>query len=231
MRTLLLGTLLLACDPKEADTSNSDLPVDYGESDTDTDADADTDTDTDADADTDTDTYAERDNDDDGYSIVDGDCDDEDASINPAAHDGCGGGDEDCDGIEDDDFSGDTYEGDEYSLGDLSDDGVASVDAYVLDGSTDTYTFYTYDGWLDSFEVEISITGPDGVDVAMTLSRIEDGETVRLAQVNDASTDDGEVYLFEGAAGADDTGTYIIEVYSVDGSWSCTDGYTLRVQG
>ena len=37
--------------------------------------------------------------------------------------------------------------------------------------------------------------------------------------------------MSEGSGGTDDTGTYIIEVWSVDGSWSCTDSYTLRVQG
>ncbi len=51
---------------------------------------------------------ADWDNDGDGWSAADGDCDDTNAAVHPDQADGCGNGDEDCDGATDEDCADDT---------------------------------------------------------------------------------------------------------------------------
>jgi hypothetical protein len=106
---------LSACLPEKGDDDDVDEtggnPDDTdadtdADSDTDTDADSDTDTDTDSDADTDSDTDTDTDNEDadrDGYTVREGDCDDDDRNINPGEDETCDGVDNDCDGDVDDD--------------------------------------------------------------------------------------------------------------------------------
>ncbi len=86
----------------------------------DTDADTDTDTDTDADTDTDTDTDpASIDGDLDGFTPSEGDCDDADASVHPAADERCNDIDDDCDSdIDEEPIDGEVFyvddDGDAY---------------------------------------------------------------------------------------------------------------------
>jgi MYXO-CTERM domain-containing protein len=75
----------------------------------------------------------------DGYSAAEGDCDDADAAVNPGvAADGCGGGDEDCDGETDEDCGGDTGDIDTGTPGDTDTDADTTVDADTdADGTKD----------------------------------------------------------------------------------------------
>ncbi len=52
----------------------------------------------------------------DGHSIADGDCDDDNAEVNPDIEEDNNGWDDDCDGIADDDESGADYDDDGYSM-------------------------------------------------------------------------------------------------------------------
>ncbi len=113
---LLAGLLgLTACLPDLDKPDTGTIP----DGDADTDVDADTDADADADADTDPETI---DDDGDGFSEADGDCNDDDASINPDAtevwYDGV---DQDCSGGSDYDQDGDGYDSDAYSGEDCDD--------------------------------------------------------------------------------------------------------------
>ncbi|MFN7143057.1 MAG: MopE-related protein, partial [Myxococcota bacterium] len=106
-------------DDTDADTdADSDTDTD-----SDTDADTDTDTDADTDSDTDTDTDPREDNDRDGYTVREGDCDDDDSEINPGADEICDEIDNDCDrDIDEDPVDGDEYpsDNDGDGFGDLT---------------------------------------------------------------------------------------------------------------
>ncbi len=100
-RLILISLLCLACSSKFDANSEEPTGSEIGG-----DADADTDTDTDADADADTDADADADltdDDGDGYTEEDGDCDDDDAAVNPGAEEICNEVDDDCDGVVDPD--------------------------------------------------------------------------------------------------------------------------------
>ncbi|MCB9699451.1 MAG: right-handed parallel beta-helix repeat-containing protein [Alphaproteobacteria bacterium] len=82
------------------DGGDADADAD-SDSDTDADADADSDADSDADTDTGTTTDPDADDDNDGWTVGEGDCNDHDAAINPAAQEPCDGLDNDCSGSAD----------------------------------------------------------------------------------------------------------------------------------
>lgn len=137
-------------DPTDADTDT--------DTDTDTDSDTDTDTDTDTDSDTDSDTDTDSgpvDTDGDGY-LDPSDCDEGDATVNPAAADDQDDDiDNDCDGDVDEDFdacaapygwaewTSTTFYPDEGVGGGVSVDGPAQLCAVECDAwwvSVDSYT-------------------------------------------------------------------------------------------
>ncbi|MFA6131754.1 MAG: putative metal-binding motif-containing protein [Patescibacteria group bacterium] len=146
MRFILAAFLALfmaGCLPPWPGVDTGDPVVDTDiDSDTDTDSDSDTDTDVDTDSDTDTDTDADTDSDtdtdtdtdtgdtgidpvdvdDDGWTVEEGDCNDEDATINPDAAEYCDLVDNDCDGTTDEADAIDApiwfFDGDEDGYGD-----------------------------------------------------------------------------------------------------------------
>ncbi len=107
---------LLACLPSWPEYSGSPRDADT-DAESDADADANADTDTDADGDTDT---SSSDEDGDGYTVAEGDCDDGNAAINPAATDLVGDDiDQNCDGVDGTDDDQDGFAS-EASGGDVS---------------------------------------------------------------------------------------------------------------
>lgn len=80
---------------------------------------------------------AVRDADDDGYAVSDGDCDDGASTVHPGANEVCNGGDDDCDGVVDEDVLLTFYrDKDGDGFGDL-DDAITSCEpprGYVQNG-------------------------------------------------------------------------------------------------
>jgi len=111
-RIFFPGLLVVACNSTPEGKGNAPALVEdtdtdnTGAQEADADADADADTDADADADTDPDPD-DIDGDGDGYTPNQGDCDDEDAAINPGAPELCDDIDNDCNGESDNDFDTD----------------------------------------------------------------------------------------------------------------------------
>ena len=118
----LAGCWISPSDWDEWDIKHGEFDTAEVEGDTDTDVDADSDSD--ADSDTDVDVV---DDDGDGFSEADGDCNDDDSSINPDAEETWYDGvDQDCSGGSDYDQDGDGHDSDAHS-GDDCDDTDADV--------------------------------------------------------------------------------------------------------
>ena len=113
------------------------------DTDTDTDTDRDSDTDTDTNTDTDTDTgNSQVDADGDGYTVADGDCDDGDATVNPAVAEVCDDGmDNDCDGTANQCVLGDRglADADAEFTGEAANDRAGSAVAFAGDVNDDGY--------------------------------------------------------------------------------------------
>ena len=91
------------------------------------------------------------DEDGDGYTVDQGDCDDEDPAIHPGVDsDGCDGVDNDCDGQTDEDFEGDEYEPNDsrgYYLGTMKSEAELLLFGYLHpDSDEDRFRFWVEDG-------------------------------------------------------------------------------------
>ena len=110
------------------------------------------------------------DNDGDGFTVVQGDCDDNNASINPGAVDICDGIDNDCDGIVDEFCSDSDGDGlidmDEFGVGtdpynyDTDGDGLSDGDEYLTIGTNPLLADTDQDGLSDGAEVNTTLTNP-----------------------------------------------------------------------
>jgi len=165
----------------------------------------------------------------DGYSVEDGDCNDEDPSVSPGAVDDCDGVDSDCDGeLDEDSVSDDGYEPNDtsaWTLGTLSDE-----DSFILAGTLHN------DGDVDLFEVHIDDKATNWFTLEVALSDIPDQAIfeLELLWVNDSETlylDSGSGSLetaVEDASLVDETGDYRIAVRSLGGA-DCAEPYSLQI--
>ena len=170
----------------------------------------------------------------DGYSVEEGDCDDEDERVNPGALDDCDGWDEDCDDeVDEDAWQADAYEpnddwGEAVQLGSLDENPVHSLTGY-LHNSDD----------VDRYQATINDEDWDFFAVYMTLSDIPDDATYRLTvyKQNGSDWDEfGSVYqtggtleaYFEDQFLVDDGGTFQL-VVSADSDPPCDRTYQLDI--
>ena len=185
-----------------------------------------------------------QDNDGDGYSIEEGDCNDNNPNIHPFNFDGCDGIDEDCDGLIDEDGPQDAYEPNEsqQQYYDLEPEIIlaeqAGINEIIIEGVTssatdyDYFQFYLEDGWFDSFGIEtelhaISLTTDFAVELWLILNEEGDGPEL-LYTANDNGNGLGESGSFSGTWLYGDSGTYQVVVYAVSGA-SCEAEYQLDI--
>jgi hypothetical protein len=185
----------------------------------------------------DTDVEPSTDEDGDGWSVEDGDCDDENQAINPGvASDGCNGRDNDCDGQVDEDFARDGYEPNDdrgYYLDSLELDEQVDLYGYLFpESDEDRFRFWLEDEswmWL-SIGVWLEDV-PSDADYAIDLVWVEDlhGEWQGTVASSDRAGDGGAESLeFTGHSSLEDGGMYEVVVRSVSGD-SCFSPYWLAV--
>jgi hypothetical protein len=178
-----------------------------------------------------------NDSDGDGYTTGQGDCDDNDASINPGVwSDGCDGEDEDCDGLVDEDFTGDIWEPNDdgyhyyVDLGDITGQ-IYNYTGYMNpESDVDTIYYYVEDGWLDSYGVNHTLYAPATVDVAFDVYWLRDSEAdwSFMGTFNDSGTGGDEMYDHDGGYTSGDSGWFLMVIYSMGGE-SCTDDFLLEI--
>ena len=187
----------------------------------------------------DDDATPETDGDGDGYTVSQGDCDDNDADINPGEAEICDEVDNDCDGfINDWDGGIDTYEtgddSDAVYFGDLTGVGLGIVPFSSWPGDVDRFEFEItdLDTGTEEFEITAQAQHPFGtVDLRLQIISVDsphNGIDTLLVDVNDHGMGLQETATFQGDPAADDEGRYQVVVEAVDG-YDCSVGYWLNV--
>ena len=170
----------------------------------------------------------------DGWTLEDGDCDDEDAGVHPEAYDGCDGADEDCDDeVDEDAADDDAYEPNEdidgaTDLGSLEDDNARTVTAWLHNqDDLDHYVFSVEDHWYDLFDVHIALSNiPDTTTYRLTLYGLgDDGETELDAVYGRGSI---ELVLEDGVFDSD-SGEYALKIDALADP-DCGQSYLLTLE-
>ncbi len=184
--------------------------------------------------DTGSDTPDGTDVDQDGWTLEDGDCDDEDAGVHPEAYDGCDGADEACDDAVDEDAAADdAYDPNEdldaaTDLGSLEDDNARTVTAWLHnDDDLDYYVFSVEDHWYDLFDVHIALSNiPETTTYRLTLYGLDDKGATEL----DAVYGRGSIeLLLEDGVFESDGGDYALRVEALADP-DCGQSYLLTLE-
>jgi len=184
----------------------------------------------------DDDTGSADDADGDGYTVEEGDCNDHDPTVNPGEADVCDEEDNDCDALMNEDSQAyDQYEPDNdvdgYDLGDLT-DSVDTVNSFIHGpGDSDRWVFFVEDEYFDWFGIDIELSVPSGVDLALELLWIEDIDGIDqglVAEADDGNQGINEAIEYGGTAGDDDTGIYEVVVIAESG-FNCNVPYVLVI--
>ena len=182
----------------------------------------------------------EDDRDGDGYTVDQGDCDDNDWWSFPGAEEYCDGADNDCDGDTDEDFW-DGYEannvlGAAVDLGELDYDGLATevfsqdVTGMTLHNSEDEdwFRFDADDEIYDDIEILVTYTGPEDVLVTVQLYSLDWDTTIPWDEI----TGTGTLTLTEpGSIWSTDDDHWAIRVLpATDDSIDCSTEYSLHIE-
>ncbi len=203
-------------------------------------ADGTNDDDDDVDDDVDDDPVTEDDQDGDGYTIEDGDCNDNDWYTYPGADEYCDGEDNDCDGEADEDYW-DDYEynnvlGAATDLGEIDRDGViTSATGIDLEGLSlhnaddeDWFRFDADDDYYDDVDIYVVYSGSEEVEVTMQLFKLDWDTTIPWEEV----TGTGELTLEEGGSiWTDDEDDWAVRILPAsDDTISCDTTYSLHIE-
>ena len=177
-----------------------------------------------------------QDGDGDGYDISE-DCNDYSSLVHPGAIDNtCDGIDQNCNGVNDEDWNGDGYEPNDitpYNLGTLYDGGsFTNLKGYITDPyDEDSFSFYYYDSSWDlgfGLDIELSFV-PNQLDLILTLNHIDrTGKDTLIGWIDVKGLGGSESITFNESYGNDETGTYIVRVFSASGA-TCSQSYTLNI--
>ena len=177
------------------------------------------------------------DNDEDGYSVEDGDCNDDDPDIFPSQIDSCDNIDNDCDNIVDEDAVMEAWENNDDEplyVGDYFADNEVYYEASIGQSSdVDRYQLYIADPIGGYFQINVTLDSLSGnTDYVVELHLVEDanGQSMGLLQSADNSESGGlESISQNGRPFIDDGGLYEIVIYANDES-GCDTSYALTVQ-
>jgi len=187
--------------------------------------------------DTDTDSDPATDEDGDGWSVEDGDCEDDNAAVNPGVEfDGCNGRDNDCDGEVDEDFDRDNYEPNDangYYMGTVELDEQVDMFGYLFpETDEDRFRFWLEDDSWVWLSVGVWLNDvPSDADYAIDLVWVEDLDGQwrgTVASSDSGGLGDAESLEFTGHDSYEDGGMYEVVVRSVSGE-SCFSPYWLAV--
>jgi len=182
----------------------------------------------------DTGTAPPTDLDGDGWSVEEGDCDDDDKRVHPEALDDCDGWDEDCDDLVDEDaWQDDGYEpnddwGDAVDLGSLDDYPEHSLTGYLHDiGDVDRFQYTISDDDWDFFIVYLYLSDiPDDATYRLTLYQHDGSDWQELGSLYQTGGT-LEAY-YEDQWLSDDGGTFQV-VISADSDPPCDRTYQLDI--
>jgi len=177
--------------------------------------------------------YEEDDLDGDGYTPDEGDCDDDDASIHPAAIDDCNGVDNNCDGEIDEraawDETGSTTATD---IGEVPSGYTTAMYGLLFpEGDTDSYLFYVSDGPFGWFNLTVQLSGISSADASLRLDLVQSAwgeDWGEIDYANEGGFGEAEQIEFYGTALYDDSGWYQLTVTAADGA-DCSVPYELVV--
>jgi hypothetical protein len=168
------------------------------------------DSDTDSDSDTDTDSDSDTDRDADGWTVDEGDCDDEDAARNPGAPEICNGIDDDCDSLVDGDD--DDLVGDYVWYPDADGDGWGDEDGVVNDCTEPEGAVVTIGGDCDDGDPAVN---PGATEICF------DGVDNDCAESPECTVADGALLpgdeLAKVTIGGTDAPAVALDVYDLDG--------------
>jgi hypothetical protein len=158
----------------------------------------------------------------DGYSPAQGDCDDLEDRVHPAATDQCDGVDSNCNGLVDDDFNLDI---DAYGPRwmSLDSEGRALAIDYIFPSTdVDLYRFEIEESWNKNFDFEIWIYDvPADAEYQVSLYWVSDsdGDYRGLVGTADSIGPGNQVLVnYGGLFGQDDSGVFEVDVRSLGGS-------------
>lgn len=179
--------------------------------------------------DTDTGELLLTDADSDGFYAEEDDCNDQDGEVHPGAEDLCDGRDQDCDGLIDEDALGDPYEPNDQQASGLGALYNASLEVEAtLHTEQDVDRFAVEIGdpyWIGpAIEVRLGDIGANS-DYAIALYG-PDGSLI--ASADDKTAGRAEKLNWAGQLTAQESGTYVVEIYSVGGA-DCARSYTLEI--